>query len=84
MTGRLEWPDPTPYISPEEEAQMEAAAVAARECQTCGGSGYVLAYCAAICECGLCPDLDDCPNCVGQTECNDAFPGASEGSARDV
>jgi hypothetical protein len=40
---------------------------AERECQCCDGSGRVLRFhCKGVCECGRCPDVDDCPVCVGQ------------------
>ncbi len=69
MSGRLEWPDPTPDgPTPEEERQMEAE----RECQHCDGSGRVLVfYCKGVCECGRCPDVEDCPECVGQITADD-------------
>jgi len=80
--GRLEWPDPTPDgPTPEEEALMDAA----RECQRCGGSGRVLIYhCEGIrgtCECGYCPDVGDCPECVGQIECHDEAGQQDTGGA---
>jgi DnaJ-class molecular chaperone len=57
MNGRLEWPDPTPDgPTPEEEALMDS------ECKRCNGSGRVEVF---GCECGLCPDLEDCPRCGG-------------------
>ena len=54
-------PDPTECMSPEEERALEDA----NECQYCD-HGRVLVYrCKDVCECGYCPDLDDCPNCMG-------------------
>jgi len=69
LHGRLEWPDPTPNgPTPEEEALMDAAC----ECERCDGTGRVLIHvCGGICECGHCPDVSDCPECVGQVECHD-------------
>lgn len=66
MTGRLEWPDPTPDgPTPEEEARMDLE----RECQRCDGWGIVEVFrCPAACVCGHCPDLEDCPECVGKDE----------------
>jgi hypothetical protein len=80
MGGRLEWPDPTPDgPTPDEEQAMDAAAAEARECQRCGGSGYVLVYfCESVCECGICPGIDDCPECVGHAECNDDRPTSGD------
>lgn len=64
MNGRLEWPDPTPDgPTPEQEAQTDAE----RECQRCDGLGRVeVFHCKGACECGHCPDLEDCPECCGQ------------------
>lgn len=70
MNGRLEWPDPTPDgPTAEEERMMDLE----RECQTCDGSGRVLVYyCKGkFCECGHCPDVDDCLECVGRMEMSD-------------
>lgn len=68
MTGRLEWPDPTEDLTPEQERAMDAAS----ECHTCGGAGRVTVwYCAGICMCGRCPDYDDCPECCGKVEIED-------------
>jgi len=73
MTGRLEWPDPTEDLTPEEERLMEDDERQARECQTCGGSGVVLVYaCKGLCLCGMCPEIEDCPECVGQMTLEDA------------
>jgi hypothetical protein len=72
--GRLEWPDPTPDgPTPEQEAEMDAA----RECSRCGGSGRIEVFlCHGVCDCGMCPDIEDCPECVGQIECDE---GVSDG-----
>ena len=63
-----QWKDPTPDgPTPEQEREMDAA----RECQRCDGSGRVeVFHCKGVCECGMCPELDDCPECCGQIECD--------------
>jgi hypothetical protein len=63
MNGRLEWPDPTPDgPTPEEERETDLAG----ECQTCDGTGRIeVFYCKGVCECGMCPELADCPECCG-------------------
>lgn len=66
MTDRLEWPDPTPDgPTPEEERRMDAD----RECQRCDGSGRLeVFHCKGVCECGACPDLQDCHECCGRAD----------------
>lgn len=74
MTGRLEWPDPTEYLTPDEERRMDAE----RECQTCNGTGRVEVFtCKGGCNCGSCPDLEDCPECCGHEldEASNEEPG---------
>ena len=68
MYGRLEWPDPTPDgPTPEQEREMDEA----RECQHCVGHGRVEVFaCKGICECGMCPQLEDCLECCGQIDCD--------------
>lgn len=47
---------------------------AARECQTCDGNGRVEVFvCKGVCECGMCPELEDCPECCGR-EANEIIP----------
>lgn len=62
MTGRLEWPDPTPDgPTPEEERAMEAA----NECPRCDHGRVLVFQCEGVCTCGHCPDVGDCPECCG-------------------
>lgn len=67
MTGRLEWPDQTEYLTPEEERQMEAD----RECQNCTDGRVLVFVCDGVCQCGMCPQVADCPECVGQVAIED-------------
>jgi hypothetical protein len=53
MCGRLEWPDPTEYMSPEEEREIEEA----NECD-CDHGRVVVFYCqTGPCMCGMCPEV---------------------------
>ncbi len=61
------YPNPDPYyISPEEERALEAA----NECD-CDHGRVLVFRCKGHCECGLCPEVDDCPKCVGQIDVDD-------------
>ena len=73
------YPNPDPYyISPEEEAALEKA----DECQHCDHGRVLVFYCIGHCECGYCPDVEDCPECMGQepTEGEAWPPGLVPGS----
>lgn len=63
------YPNPDPYyISPEEERELEAANECPRGCD----HGRVLVFrCTGVCECGHCPEVEDCPECVGQSDGED-------------
>jgi hypothetical protein len=51
------------YISPEEERALEAA----NECD-CDHGRVLVFRCKGHCECGMCPEVDVCPKCVGQID----------------
>ena len=40
------------------------------KCERCGGGGRIeVFYCEpGPCECGRCPDVDDCPECTQETD----------------
>lgn len=47
------------YISPEDERAMA-------ECPAGCDHGRVLRFrCKSICDCGRCPEVEDCPECCG-------------------
>ena len=56
------------YISPKEERALEAA----NECpRGCDHGRALVFHCNGVCACGYCPDVEDCPECVGQTDAED-------------
>ncbi len=61
------YPNPDPYyMTAEEEQAMEL-----RDQCDCDHGRVLQFSCEDRCDCGLCPEVVDCPHCVGQVDVDD-------------